>query len=258
MRRIRVMPTLLIDRDCRLVKTERFAGRTYIGDPINAVRIFNQKQVDELILLDIDAARERRPPSFDAIEDIVSEAFMPVAYGGGIRSLDDIVRLLRLGLEKVVLSTAAFEVPGLIGAAAERCGSQAIAVCLPAKRRLLGRYRTMTRSARTDTRLDVREAAMSAVEQGAGEIIVYSIDRDGTFQGFDIALLRRVSGAVDVPVVACGGAATLADVARAVRDGGCAAVAAGSMFVYQGPRRGVLITYPDTATLERQVYVELA
>jgi cyclase len=252
--RIRVIPILLIDRDARLVKTVRFSARTYIGDPINAVRIFNQKEVDELILLDIDAARERRKPAYATIESIVSEAFMPVAYGGGIRTADEIGRLLRLGIEKVVLSTAAFERPALVTEAAERHGNQAIAVCLPVKRGLLGHYRVKTKSGCEEIGLSPEVAASSVVERGAGELIIYSIDRDGTFQGYDLALLKRVSEAVRVPVVACGGAASIEDFKRAVVHGGCQAVAAGSMFVYQGKTRGVLITYPTPGRLEIELY----
>jgi imidazole glycerol-phosphate synthase subunit HisF len=253
-RRIRVIPTLLIDRDGRLVKTVRFGARTYIGDPINAVRIFNQKQVDELLLLDIDATRDGREPNYGVIEDIVSEAFMPVGYGGGVRSVDQIGTLLRLGLEKVVLSSAAFEMPALVTEAASRFGDQAIVVCLEVKRSLFGSYGVKTRSGSKDTGETPEAAAKGLVARGAGEIIVYSIDRDGTWQGYDVALLARVAAAVGVPVVACGGASGLADLRAAVADAGCSAVAAGSLFVYQGKGRGVLITYPSQQTLAAEVF----
>lgn len=257
MRRIRVIPTLLIDRDRRLVKTVRFGQRTYIGDPINAVRIFNDKQVDELVLIDIDASKDGRAPDLAVIEDIVSEAFMPVAYGGGIRSADDIGHLLRAGIEKVILSTAAFEIPALISEAAERYGNQAIVVCLPVKRALIGGPRVKVRSGAKDTGLKPVDAARKAVELGAGEIMLYAIDRDGTFQGYDLPLLAEVAHAVPVPVVACGGAAGIDDFRRAVTEAGCQAVAAGSLFVYQGKTRGVLITYPEPTRLERELYAGL-
>ena len=191
-----MIPTLLIDRDGRLVKTVKFGARTYIGDPINAVRIFNQKQVDELVLLDIDASRDGREPAYGVIEDIVSEAFMPVAYGGGITTADGIGRLLRSGIEKVVLSTAAAEKPALVAEAAERYGNQAISVCLQVKRSLLGGAGVKVRSGGTDCRISPVDAARQAVARGAGEIIVYAIDRDGTFKGYDLPLLADVSGAV--------------------------------------------------------------
>jgi imidazole glycerol-phosphate synthase subunit HisF len=258
MRRIRVIPTLLIDRDGRLVKSVKFGRRTYIGDPINAVRIFNEKEVDELVLLDIDASREGREPAYATIEDIVSEAFMPVAYGGGVRTADEIGRLLRLGVEKVILSTAAFDRPALIGEAAERYGVQAVAVCLPVKKGLFGGSRVRVLSGRKDVALTPPAAARLVVEAGAGELIVYSIDRDGTFEGFDLEMIRQVADAVDVPVVACGGASSIEDMRRAVTDGHCQAVAAGSLFVYQGKTRGVLITYPEPERLERELYATLA
>lgn len=249
MRRVRVIPTLLIDDDARLVKTVRFGARAYIGDPINAVRIFNQKEVDELVLLDIDASKSARPPAFAVIEDIVSEAFMPVAYGGGIRSMDDVATLFRSGIEKVVLSTSALETPELVTQIAERFGNQAVTVCLPVKTTLLGKHRVRIRGSQKDTGCTPESVAAEMIQRGAGEIIVYSIDRDGTYRGYDLALLRSVSRIASAPVVACGGAASLDDFRTAILDGGCAAVAAGSLFVYQGPKKGVLITYPTPEQL---------
>lgn len=249
-RRIRVIPTLLIDGQGRLVKSVKFGKRKYIGDPINAVRIFNDKQVDELILLDIDATREERPPNYALVADIVSEAFMPIAYGGGIVIEDQIARLFHAGIEKVVLSTALEAGTGLISAAARRFGTQAVTVCLPVGRSLLGRLHVRVRHSRVRLRGRPEEIAQAVVEAGAGEIVVYSIDRDGCYAGYDFDLLRRVSAAVDVPVVGCGGARGLTDFVVAVRDAGCSAVAAGSLFIYQSGRRGVLINYPSPDRLE--------
>jgi cyclase len=256
-RRRRVIPTLLIDGRGRLVKTVRFGKRTYIGDPINAVKIFNLKEVDELILLDIDASRQGRPPNYALVEDIVSEAFMPVGYGGGIRSLVHIENLYERGIEKVVLSSCLTDAEQLVSEAAQRYGGQAVTVCLPVTHNLFGRESVRLLSGARAMSGHVEEIARRVVDKGAGEVMVYSIDRDGTYAGYDIDLLRRVSAAADVPVVACGGARDLADFHAALTFGGCSAVAAGSMFVYQQGGRGVLISYPSQADLAQTVFVGL-
>jgi cyclase len=244
MRRVRVIPTLLLNSSGGLVKTVRFTKRTYIGDPINAVKIFNDKKVDELVLLDIDATRENRLPAFNLIEDIVSEAFMPVGYGGGIKTVNDMARLFRSGVEKVVLSSAAVADLELIRKGADRFGSQSIVVCLDVRKGWWGRYNVTTRSGTRRHLGTPEDWAQKACLAGAGEVIIYSIDRDGTYRGYDLSLLVRINQAVEVPVVACGGAGSKEDFAAAVNVG-CDAVAAGSVFVYHGAQRGVLITYPD-------------
>lgn len=244
MGRVRVIPTLLLNSAGGLVKTIRFGKRTYIGDPINAVRIYTEKRVDELILLDIDATREGRPPRFESVEEIAGEAFMPIGYGGGIRSVEDMAVLFRGGVEKVVLSSAAITDPGLVSAGAERFGSQSVVVCLDIRRTWYGGYVVTTESGRKVHRGSPEHWARRMKDAGAGEIIVNTIHRDGTYRGYDLDLLRRVSRAVDVPVVACGGAATPDDFSAAI-ESGCSAVAAGSMFVYAGSARGILITYPE-------------
>jgi cyclase len=258
MRRVRVMPTLLIDGRGRLVKTVRFGKRTYIGDPINAVKIFNTKEVDELVLFDIDATREGRAPNYELIADIVGEAFMPVGYGGGIRAMGEIERLYKCGIEKVVLSSAIADGTGLIEAAAARYGVQAVAVCLQVKRSLLGGYGVRAASGTRALSLTPEAAAQMVVAAGAGELIVYAIDRDGSFGGYDLGLLGRVAQAVDVPVVACGGARSVEDFRAAVVEGGCSAVAAGSLFVYQSGNRGVLISYPSQDELKGKLFSRLA
>ena len=257
MQRIRVIPTLLLDDRTRLVKTIKFAKRTYIGDPINAVKIFNTKEVDELILLDIDATHNKVCPNFDAIEDIVSEAFMPVGYGGGIHSMDDIERLYQCGIEKVILSSCVANNPELIEKAAYRFGSQAISVCLQVRKPILGGARTRLRSGNSKLGLAPEAVAKDAVEYGAGELILYDMDRDGTYQGYNLDLLRQVSSLVNVPVVACGGARNLEDFRDAIVLGGCSAVAAGSMFVYQSEKRGVLISYPSQINLNNSLFEQV-
>lgn len=248
MLRTRVIPTLLL-RGSGLVKTQKFRDPKYVGDPINAIKIFNDKEVDELILLDIAASREGRGPAFSTIEDIASECFMPVAYGGGITTVDEIRRILKTGVEKVVINTAALANPQLVLAAAREFGSQAVIASIDVKRRLLGRYEVYADGGTKATGRDPVEWAKEMESSGAGEIVLNAIERDGTMKGYDIDLLSRVAAAVQVPVIASGGAGSVADFGQAVKEAGVAAVAAGAMFVFHGPHRAVLITYPSQAEL---------
>lgn len=244
----RVIPCLLL-RDRGLVKTRRFKDPKYLGDPINIVRIFNDKEVDEVVLLDIAATTEGRGPAFDILADITSECFIPLCYGGGIRTLGEMQRLFTIGVEKVALNTAAVQDPSLIRQAADAFGSQSIVVSIDAKKKLFGGYETVTHGGRRGTGLDPVAFAKQAEHAGAGEILLSSVDRDGTMSGYDLKLVRAVTAAVGLPVVACGGAAAVADLVSVVRDGGASAAAAGSMFVFKGPHRAVLISYPDPAEL---------
>ena len=247
MLRPRIIPCLLIHKG-GLVKTQAFKAPKYVGDPINAVKIFNDKGVDELALLDIDATRDGREPNYDLIEEIASEAFMPVGYGGGIRSVDQMQRLLRCGLEKVIVSTLADENPDVLRRASDQFGAQSVVVCLDIKKSLLGSS-VVTRSGRAKSKLSPVAAAQRAVAVGAGEIIVQSVDRDGTFSGYDEGLAASIARSVDVPVIALGGARNLDDFYGVVSNADCSAAAAGSMFVYQGTERGVLISYPTELQL---------
>lgn len=249
MLRTRVIPCLLLQGD-GLVKTTRFKDPTYIGDPINAIRIFNDKEVDELIFLDITASREGRGPAFGAIRDIASECFMPVGYGGGIRSLEDARQVLSMGIEKIILNTMALRRPELVSELAREFGSQAVVVSIDAKKRLLGGYEVMGAAGTEKTGMKPADHARKMVELGAGEIFLNSIDRDGTQVGYDLALLRSVATDVNVPVVACGGAGSLGHFAEAVSEGCASAVSAGSMFVFHGKHRAVLISYPTRAELD--------
>lgn len=248
--RPRVIPALLL-QGRGLVKTVKFKNPTYLGDPINIVRIFNDKEVDELIFLDITATPEGRGPSFDLLNNITSECFMPLGYGGGIRSMDDVRKLLSIGIEKVILNTSAVENPSLVRSAADYAGSSSVVISMDVKKNLLGKYEVQIRSGKKGTGLDPVRHAVEMEKMGAGEIFVNSIDRDGVMQGYDIELVRRVSDAVTVPVVACGGAGKLQDLADVIKLGGASAAAAGSLFVFQGPLRGVLISYPSPADLKR-------
>lgn len=240
----RLMPCLLMSNGA-LVKTVKFKNPTYVGDPVNAVRIFNQKEVDELILLDIEATTQHRGIDFDTLEKVVSECFMPICYGGGVRSIEDMRRLFNLGIEKVSLGAAAFDNPDLIRQAASEFGNQAIVVSLDVKKGLLGGYTARTLNGTKDTKMSPAIAAKYLENLGAGEIILYSIDRDGTWSGFDLKLIEEVVNAVRVPVVATGGAGSIDDIKVAVQEGGASAVAIGSMAVFQGKDLGVLIKFPS-------------
>ena len=230
------------------MKTVRFHDPSYLGDPINIVRLFNDKEADELILLDISAARTRSGPQFEYLASLTSECFMPLCYGGGISSVDDIGALLSLGIEKVAINTAAFADLDLLSRAADAFGSQAVVGSVDVRRDWLGRSRAFVAGGRKNTGIDPSVAAELMEKHGAGEILLTSIDRDGTMQGYDLELVKSVTSRVTVPVVACGGAGKLQHLAEAVAAGASAA-AAGSFFVYQGPHRAVLISYPTDAQL---------
>jgi cyclase len=242
MLRRRLIPVLLVEAR-RLVKTRSFKGRRYVGDPINVVRIFNDKEVDEIVILDIGATALSRGPDLEFISQLAGEAFMPLCYGGGVRSVDTMRALFRIGIEKVALNTAAIEMPDLVHDATRVFGRQSVVVSIDAKRGLLGRYEARTHGGRTRTGLDPVSVAKQMAEAGAGELLVNSIDRDGTRAGYDLDLLRRMVAAVEVPVVVCGGADGEKDFLAAWSEGagGCGA---GSAFIFQ-PRTGaVLVTYP--------------
>lgn len=252
MNKTRVIPVLLL-RGKGLVKTVKFKEPKYIGDPINSVRIFNEKEVDELVFLDITATLEGRGPDFDLLGDIAGEAFMPMAYGGGITRLEEVQRIFALGFEKVIIDTAAYASPQLIRDAVSIYGSQSVVGCVDVRRTLLGRYEVYSQGGKRREAVGVREHVEQLERLGVGEIIVNSIDRDGTQTGYDLKLVREVSAAVSIPVVACGGAAGIDDFAAAVHEAGASAVAAGSLFVFVGPHRAVLINYPDRAELSRRL-----
>lgn len=248
MLRTRVIPCLLL-KGGSLVKTVRFRDPSYIGDPINTVRIFNELEVDELAFLDITASRENRGPDFAMLQAIADECFMPLAYGGGIRDLRAAERIFHIGFEKLVLNTAALENPGLISELAARYGSQAVIVAIDVRRNWLRREQTMARSGTVSRPLQPVEWAREAERLGAGEILLTSIDREGTWDGFDLELIARVAHAVSIPVIANGGAGSVEHIGAAVRDGHASAVALGSMVVYQSKGMGVLVNFPDQQRL---------
>lgn len=246
----RVIPCLLLRR-AALVKSVRFKNPTYVGDPINTVRIFNEKEVDELVFLDITATVESRPPPLDLIAEISQECFMPFGYGGGIRTLEDVRKVLATGAEKAIINTAAWKQPELITEAARQFGSQSIIASVDVKRSLFGKPRVVVASAKENTKLDPVTYAKRMEDLGAGEILLTSVDREGTFAGYDLELVRQVAQAVRIPVVANGGAGNLQHLREVVRTGGASAAAAGSLFVFQGSHRAVLINYPEREELDR-------
>ncbi|HYC49736.1 MAG TPA: AglZ/HisF2 family acetamidino modification protein [Gemmatimonadaceae bacterium] len=245
--RARIIPFLLTS-DSGLVKTIRFGKRRYLGDAINAVRIFNEKEVDELVLLDIDATTRGTGPRFDNVEEVLSEAFMPVGYGGGITSLAQVERLFRLGVEKVVLNSVLADRPELLSETSRVFGAQSIVASMDVKRDLLGRRRAWVRGGSRKLDGDPIELLRRWEQLGAGEVVVNSIDRDGTRQGLDLELTAQAAAAVEIPVVAVGGAGEAGHLVAALKAG-ASAVGAGSMFVFHGVHQAVLISYIDRGEL---------
>ena len=243
------MPCLLVSNG-RLVKTVRFRNPAYVGDPVNAIKIYNEKEVDELILLDITATAESRRPDFSFLSEVADECFMPLAYGGGIHDIDDISRIFSLGIEKVAINSYALENPSFVEKAAAVFGSQSILLSMDVKKNLFGNYRVYGRGGRNGTDHEPAAWAARMERMGAGEILLNSIDQDGTMEGYDTTLIRKVTEAVTVPVIACGGAGRIQDFKMAVEEGGASAVAAGSMVVYQGKNKGVLINFPSQDDLK--------
>jgi len=238
----RIIPCLLL-RGQGLVKTKKFKSPTYIGDPVNAARIFSEKEVDELVILDIDASLDGREPNYELVAEIAGECFMPVAYGGGIRTLDQARKLIRCGIEKVVINSATFTSKTLIREIADVFGSQAVVGSIDAKRSIFGGHRVFGVSGTLDTGLRPEDHAIFLEKCGVGEIFLNSIDCDGQMEGFDLPLIKKVVKSVGIPVIACGGAGNTDHLKDAIIVGGASAVAAGSIFVFYGKHKAVLINY---------------
>ena len=240
----RIIPILLLQNN-GLVKGIHFRNHKYVGDPINAVRIFNEKMADELFLLDISATKRGAIPDPGFIQRVADECYMPFGVGGGIRNVTDMRKILRAGAEKVSINTAAIERPELIRDASEIFGSQSITVSIDVKRSWLGKYFVYTHSGSRKTSLDPVDWAVKAALLGAGEILLNSINQDGTGKGYAIELVKKISSALDIPVIACGGAGKIEHLFQVLKQGGASAAAAGSLFVFYGSQRGVLIQYPE-------------
>jgi len=255
MLRARIIPSLLV-RQSGLVKTRKFADEKYVGDPINAVRIFNEKEVDELIVSDIDATTEGCEPNYEMIARLAAECRMPLCYGGGITSVEQAKRIMGLGVEKVALSAAAVRRPGLVSQIAEQVGTQSVVVVLDVKKKFLGGYRIHIRNGTVDTKLDPAIFAREMEQRGAGEIVVNSIDHDGMMQGYDLVLASQVRDAVGLPMTILGGAGSYDHMREAAIRLGTIGLGAGSLFIFKGKYRAVLINYPgaeERAMIQRAV-----
>lgn len=240
--RPRIIPVLLL-RKQGLAKSIKFKNHRYIGDPINAVKIFNDMKADELVFLDINASKENRLISLDFVHKVGEEANMPFAVGGGIRTIDDIRKILERGAEKVIINTAAFENPDFIRSAANTFGSSTIVVCIDVKANIFGKHCCVYKNSQKKLNQNPTAFAKKVEKLGAGEIIIQSVDRDGTYLGYDLDLIKNVAISVNIPVVALGGASRRQDLTLPVEEAYASAVAAGSIFVYHGPRKAVLINY---------------
>lgn len=249
MLRTRVIPCLLL-RNESLVKTVQFGNYTYIGDPCNTVRIFNELEVDELMFLDITASLEKRSPNIKVISDIANECFMPLSYGGGVKSLEMAKTIFEIGVEKIVLNTQAIATPGLITEIANIYGSQSVVVSIDVKKSIFGKYTIRSNAGKRNHYLGPIEWAKRVELLGAGEILLTSIDREGTWEGYDTGLTRSVSDSVSIPVIANGGAGSVSDLKEAVFSGGASAVALGSMVTFQKRGMGVLVSFPEKLELE--------
>lgn len=248
--RPRIIPVLLLKHK-GLVKSVRFRNHRYIGDPINAVRLFNDLKADELVFLDITATREGRLIPLDFVTKVGEEANMPFAVGGGIRNLDDIRRIIAAGAEKVIINNEAGRKPGFINDASKAFGSSTIVVCMDVRKDLFGRKKVYFSNGTSAPAASPVEYAKMMEEMGAGEIIVQSVDNDGTMEGYDVEQVRQISEEVQIPVVALGGAGKMTHLKKCYDEGYASALAAGSMFIYQGSRRGILINYPDREEISR-------
>ncbi|WP_240047627.1 AglZ/HisF2 family acetamidino modification protein [Sphingomonas panacisoli] len=237
----------MLVRDGGLVKTRAFADEKYVGDPINAVRIFNEKEADELVVTDIDATVQRREPNYQMIDNLAAECRMPLCYGGGITTVEQAKRILGLGVEKVAVSAAAVARPELIGEIAAQIGNQSVVVVLDVRKRTLGGYRTYTHNGRIDAKVSPVDFARKAESLGAGEIIVNAIDHDGMMNGYDLNIAAQIRAATTLPLTLLGGAGSLAHMQEAVRRLGTIGLGAGSFFVFKGQYRAVLISYPGTS-----------
>lgn len=241
----RIIPCLLV-KNKGLVKTVNFKNPKYVGDPINAVRIFNEKEVDELIVLDIDATLENRGPDYNMVENLAAECRMPLCYGGGITTSDQVQKIIQLGVEKVAVSSAAIEKINLVTETAECMGKQSVVVVLDVKKNISGdKYEVWTHSGSVNTGKCPSECATQMERLGAGEIVINSIDNDGLMKGYDFALVEKIRESIRVPLTLLGGAGSLQDIGQLIQKYGAIGAAAGSLFVFKGVYRAVLINYPN-------------
>lgn len=250
----RIIPCLLVHKK-GLVKTTKFKDPKYVGDPINAVKIFNEKEVDELIVVDIDASREGREPDYKMIENLATECRMPLCYGGGIKTVEQAQKIFSLGVEKIAVSSAAIENPSIISSMAERVGNQSVVVVMDVKKRSLsGKYELYIHNGTKPTGKDPVLFAIEMQKLGAGEIVINSIDQDGVMKGYDMNLINKIREVINIPITVMGGAGKLDDIGVVIQQHGIIGVAAGSLFVFKGKYRAVLINYPTA--VEKNMLLE--
>lgn len=243
MLRPRIIPSLLM-HDKGLVKTVNFKSPKYVGDPINAVRIFNEKEVDELAFFDIDATVLNKEPDYILIEKLANQSRMPLCYGGGVKTVEQAQKIFGLGVEKIALSSAVIQNPQLVTHIAARVGSQSVIVVLDVKKKMLGGYEIYTHNGKKSTGINPIEFAKELEKFGAGEIIINSIDQDGVMKGYDLDLINKIAEIISIPMTVLGGAGSISDIEKVIDKHGIIGVAAGSLFVFKGPYKAVLISYP--------------
>lgn len=243
MLRPRIIPSLLV-HDNGLVKTVNFKNPKYVGDPINAVKIFNEKAVDELAVFDIDATVLGKEPNYSLIERLASQSMMPLCYGGGVKTVEQAQRIFSLGIEKIALSSAVLQNPKLITEISDRVGAQSVIVVLDVKKKILGGYEVFTHNGKKATGINPFKFVEEAQRLGAGEIVINSIDKDGVMKGYDLDLIAKVREKITLPMTVLGGAGSLEDIEKVIDKHGVIGVAAGSLFVFKGPYKAVLINYP--------------
>ncbi len=253
MLRVRVIPCLLLKHGA-LVKTIGFKNASYVGSPINTVKIFNDQCVDELIFLDIAASKDNAQPDFDLIQSIANECFMPFTYGGGIRSIAHAEKLFTLGVEKIALNSYALSHPELITELATRYGSQSITISVDVKKTLFGQYKIFNASSQSYSKTPLLDWVKQVEDLGAGELLLTSVERDGTMKGFDLSLIQKVASHISIPLIASGGAGVMEDLTAAIKEGKADAIAVGSMVVYQGQNRAVLTHFPTQDELAQYIY----
>ena len=244
MLRPRIIPSLLIQSN-GLVKTVNFKNPKYVGDPINAVKIFNEKEVDELAIFDIDATVHGNEPNYSLIERLANQSMMPLCYGGGVKTVEQAQRIFSLGVEKIALSSSVLSNPNLITQIADRVGSQSVIVVLDVKKKLFGGYEVYTHNGKKATRINPLEFVEKAERFGAGEIVINSIDKDGVMKGYDLDLIDKVREKIALPMTVLGGAGSLNDIEKIIKRHGIIGISAGSLFVFKGPYKAVLINYPN-------------
>lgn len=245
MLRPRIIPCLLVQNK-GLVKTVNFSSPKYVGDPINAVKIFNEKEVDELVVFDIDATTKNLEPDYAMIQNLAAECRMPLCYGGGVKTVDQVKKIIKLGVEKVAISSAALDNPGLLSMIAEQVGSQSVVLVMDVRKNIRnGDYELWTHNGKKNTGKNPVEFAQEVEEQGAGEVTINSIDNDGLMKGYDLALVDKIREAITLPLTVLGGAGSLKDIEALISRYGIIGAAAGSLFVFKGIYKAVLINYPS-------------